>query len=62
MCNAAGKFFAQSCWISKAEQEFRAEEKVFESLGEPGDARFTVGLLPPVESPAATRRALCLLH
>ena len=28
MCNAAGKFFAQSCLISKAEQEF-AQEKRF---------------------------------
>jgi len=28
MCNAAGKFFAQSCWISKAEQEF-AQKKGF---------------------------------
>jgi len=35
MCNAAGKFFAQSCWISKAEQRFAQRKKVFESLGVP---------------------------
>src|SRR5262245_55707591 len=46
----------------KRNRDSRREKRFLSRSVCPSDARFTVGLLPTVESPAATRRALCLLH
>jgi hypothetical protein len=61
MCNAAGKFFAQSLLDLESETGIRAEKRFLSRSACLSDARFTAGLLPTVESPAATGRALCLL-
>jgi hypothetical protein len=47
--------------IQRTAQDFLVERKFFQSLGSPGDANSPPEILPTVESPAATERALCLL-
>lgn len=56
MCNAAENFLRNVV----GSRNF-AQKKGFESLDVSSDTRFADGLVPTVESPAATGRALCLL-
>jgi hypothetical protein len=61
LCNAAENFLRAELENPANQAGFMQKSRFFESLGSPGDANSPPEILPTVESPAATERALCLL-